>query len=126
MAYDTEANPNAEDALFLQRVRDVIVERGWTRGTLCNPEGAVCILGAAGVVDQTLRTERLTPTDSLVPVLDSVHGNETVIRLARALGVPWAGSWGKITGWNDSPGRTVDGVLKHIDDRITELTHAVR
>lgn len=96
---------------LLRGVRRELVQRGWCQHEYLNVAGQVCAVGAAVAVFGAFDEK-----GNLRNGCCDIDRAET--ELARA--------WGNKTGsdiiiWNDVPGRKLDDLLKHIDERIVEL-----
>jgi hypothetical protein len=92
----------------LQRSRDLLLAHGWARGAAQEPDGRLCLTGAAQLA------LGLQP-QGLNGFLQNIDVGEQVLHFLRqALPTPHQLVW----AWNDTEARSFNEVLGVIDDAI--------
>lgn len=92
--------------------RGLIAQHGWTQFRCGSEEGGFCLFGA--VYEASVRVED-----------DSALANEIRVRalcLINRFGI--RDESGSVVGWNDSPGQSIEAVLKALDDTVDALQTA--
>jgi len=96
----------------LRKAKDVLLERGWTKGTMYDPnEGTFCSSGAilfavANVYNPTISLILDVSADpTLSERINTAHGY-----VRKAIGLPWS-----LQSWNDRPERNFNEVVDAFD-----------
>lgn len=114
-------NTEEEVIEILQKMKDVLMDRGWCRGSLEDLEGRVCLYGARNVVltghadvfDLVLADAPYTP-DMTVGALHDAIDSEFVPDGIRSY---WRGD---LTEWNDNEAQDFNSVIDMIDTAILQ------
>jgi hypothetical protein len=114
--------PNTRTSTVLKRARDLIAERGITKGCHVRSNGRVCAEGAILLALGADENDQFA--DGCLNVPKGTHRlfSKSLAFLDGTVGV----EYGNVVDYNDTPGRRQAQVIKKFNEAIAEAEHSER